>query len=182
MVRVLVPWAKSLPLRRLEYVLRPWTDRGRDAWQIAADLNGMCSGMRWRPARPDLFIAARIDADQAHELQLAAQTRPVDQAEAVAEPMANAEWSAFVMQRQEADDPVESPRTDADRAAARLTWDNWPEVAAHCEDDPDDALDLYGVTLCQFAIGQRNRGELSGLEDHWPEKKPRGRPRRTTPA
>ncbi|MDX3264731.1 hypothetical protein PV336_37010 [Streptomyces sp. MI02-2A] len=42
------------------------------------------SGLHWRPKRPDLFIAARIDADQAHEQLLAAQTEPVDQVRAFA--------------------------------------------------------------------------------------------------
>ncbi|MFD7283911.1 hypothetical protein ACFV80_44730 [Streptomyces sp. NPDC059862] len=43
-------------------------------------------------------------------------------------------------------------RTDADRAAARADWNIWPEVIALLEEDQDDAIDLYGVDLCKFAI------------------------------
>jgi hypothetical protein len=65
MVRALVNWTQKVPLRRLEYVLRPYTDRGWDAYQIAAELQGMCSGMRWRPARPADFIHATLQREQA---------------------------------------------------------------------------------------------------------------------
>lgn len=73
LVRALVPWTQAVPLRPLEYVLRPWTDRDQDAYQIAADLNGMCSGMRWRPKNPIAFIRARLnaDAEQRREMQAA---------------------------------------------------------------------------------------------------------------
>ncbi|MFR9794190.1 hypothetical protein ACL07V_37145 [Streptomyces sp. MB22_4] len=73
LVRALVPWTQTVPLRQLEFVLRPWTDRGQDAYQIAADLNGMCSGMRWRPKNPIAFIRARLnaDAEQRREMQAA---------------------------------------------------------------------------------------------------------------
>ncbi|MFD8839770.1 hypothetical protein [Streptomyces griseofuscus] len=73
LVRALVPWVQSVPLRPLEFVLRPWTDRGLDAYQIAADLNGMCSGMRWRPKNPIAFLRARLaaDAQQRREMQAA---------------------------------------------------------------------------------------------------------------
>jgi hypothetical protein len=73
LVRALVPWTQAVPLRPLEFVLRPWTDQGQDAYQIAADLNGMCSGMRWRPKNPVAFIRARLtaDAQQRQEMQAA---------------------------------------------------------------------------------------------------------------
>lgn len=67
LVRALVNWTQSVPLRRLEYVLRPWTDQGLDAYQIAADLTGMCSGMRWKPTNPVAFIRARLAADRERE-------------------------------------------------------------------------------------------------------------------
>ncbi|MGA5670117.1 cell wall protein [Streptomyces pseudogriseolus] len=73
LVRALVNWTQSVPLRRLEYVLRPWTDRGLDAYQIAADLHGMCSGMRWKPRRADAFIQARLTAEREHQQQLQAE-------------------------------------------------------------------------------------------------------------
>jgi hypothetical protein len=63
LVRALVNWTQSVPLRQLEFVLRPWTDQDQDAYQIAADLNGMCMGLRWRPKNPIAFIRARLTAD-----------------------------------------------------------------------------------------------------------------------
>ncbi|RIH58282.1 hypothetical protein D3C59_36090 [Streptomyces sp. SHP22-7] len=63
LVRAMVNWTQSAPLRQLEFVLREWTDRGQDAYQIAADLNGWCHGMRWRPKNPIAFIKARLTAD-----------------------------------------------------------------------------------------------------------------------
>ncbi|WP_406723682.1 hypothetical protein WJ438_01965 [Streptomyces sp. GD-15H] len=67
LVRALVNWTQSVPLRRLEYVLRPLTDRGWDAMRIADELKGMCSGMRWKPKRPGAFIRARIAQDLEHQ-------------------------------------------------------------------------------------------------------------------
>jgi hypothetical protein len=163
LVRVLVPWAQSVPLRRLEFVLRPWTDQGRDAHLIAADLQGMCSGMRWRPKRPDLYISARIAADQAREQQLAVDQTAQNDGSHGAQPMANAEWAAYIAakQRKDAEECATEVRTDAERLAARLDWNRWPHVIAHYQDDPDDAIDLYGEALCKFAIGQRDRLEPS---------------------
>ncbi|MFB8182676.1 hypothetical protein ACFC8N_43135 [Streptomyces sp. NPDC055966] len=73
LVRALVNWTQAVPLRPLEYVLRPWTDQGQDAYQIAADLNGMCLGLRWKPKNPIAFIRARLAADveQRQEMQAA---------------------------------------------------------------------------------------------------------------
>ncbi|MFE6036824.1 hypothetical protein [Streptomyces sp. NPDC056452] len=31
-------------------------------------------------------------------------------------------------------------------------WYRWPDIAAHCATDPDDALDLYGTRLCCYAV------------------------------
>ncbi|MFJ6069006.1 hypothetical protein ACIQHU_38955 [Streptomyces tendae] len=64
LVRAMVNWTQSAPLRQLEFVLRAWTDRGKDAYEIAADLNGWCHGMRWKPSNPVAFIKARLAADQ----------------------------------------------------------------------------------------------------------------------
>ncbi|MFD1278043.1 cell wall protein [Streptomyces kaempferi] len=71
LVRALVNWTQTVPLRRLEFVLRPWTDRGWDGLRIADELNGMCSGMRWKPKNPVAFIRARITAETLHQQDLA---------------------------------------------------------------------------------------------------------------
>ncbi|MFG2970879.1 cell wall protein [Streptomyces sp. NPDC048288] len=78
LVRALVNWTQSVPLRRLEYVLRPWTDRGQDAYQIAADLTGMCSGMRWKPTNPAAFIQAGVTAETEHQQQAQAAQAAAD--------------------------------------------------------------------------------------------------------
>ena len=72
LVRAMVNWTQSAPLRQLEFVLRAWTDQGQDSYQIAADLNGMCSGMRWRPKNPVAFIRARLAADRERQQQIQA--------------------------------------------------------------------------------------------------------------
>jgi hypothetical protein len=51
----------------------------------------------------------------------------------------------------------EPQRTDEDRLRARMDWSIWPEVLDHMAEDPDDALDLYGKPLIDFAINQAAR-------------------------
>jgi hypothetical protein len=150
LVRALVNWTQKVPLRRLEYVLRPWTDRGWDAFRIVDELNGMCAGVRWKPARPDAFIRSRITADLQREELQAAQ-------EAAVQPMDNQAWNNLASLAR-LFQPAAPERTDDDRAYARqYGWAQWPEVADHYADDPDDAIDPYGVRLVQFAISQADR-------------------------
>lgn len=158
LVRALVSWTQPVALRRLEYVLRPLTDRGLDAHEIAAELTAMCSGMRWRPHRADAFISQRLSAVAAYDRQLAVEAEAARQAVA---PMSNPEWAALVRRKQarEVEAVAARTRSDGDRAAARADWNVWPDVIAHMQDDQDDALDLYGLALCQFAIGQQDRLE-----------------------
>ncbi|MEU5322909.1 hypothetical protein AB0G67_40095 [Streptomyces sp. NPDC021056] len=152
LVRALVNWTQSVPLRRLEYVLRPWTDRGWDAMRIADELNGMCAGVRWKPKNPVAFIRARIAQDTAHQAAVAQAVAPMD----------NAAWRAFVQLRQALAIPaVEPERTDADRLRARANWNVWPEVLDHLADDQDDAIDLYGEALCKYAISQQARTQTA---------------------
>ncbi|MFF0009543.1 hypothetical protein ACFYQT_39815 [Streptomyces tibetensis] len=73
LVRAMVNWTQGAPLRQLEYVLRTWTDLGQDAYQIAADLNGWCHGLRWRPKNPVAFIKARLAADAERRQQAQAE-------------------------------------------------------------------------------------------------------------
>ena len=161
LVRALVSWTQTVPLRRLEYVLRPLTDRNLDAHEITAELMAMCSGMRWRPQHPDQFISRRLAVIAAYDQQFAMETEASRQSVA---PMSNPDWAAYIQRkrRREAQASAARPRTDADRAAARTDWNNWPEVAACFEEDQDDAIDLYGVALCKFAIGQQARLESEG--------------------
>ncbi|MFH8699001.1 hypothetical protein [Streptomyces chartreusis] len=166
LVRALVSWTQRVSLRRLEYVLRPLTDRGLDALNIAAELTAMCSGMRWRPQRPDVFISQRLTAVAAYDQQLAHAAEPaLTVGDHAVEPMDNPEWAACMRlkQRLESEAAAARPRTDGDRIAARATWNNWPAVADHYAEDPDDALDLYGLRLCQYAVAQAARVQGPGL-------------------
>jgi hypothetical protein len=151
LVRALVNWTQSVGLRDLEFVLRPWTDRGWDALRIADELNGMCAGVRWRPKNPVAFIRARIAADSAREQLLAAQ-------EAAAPAMANQEWAAWINLRNLTQDTPSRTQEDRDHAQT-VGWQQWWEVADHYADDPDDAIDLYGVRIVQFALTNAAREE-----------------------
>lgn len=151
LVRALVNWTQSVPLRRLEYVLRPWTDRGWDALRIADELNGMCAGVRWKPRRPDHFIRARIAADTQQQADLAASVAWEDSTAA-------RDLASLAALFGTAAPQPEPTRTDDDRKRARLEgWDRWWDVADHYDDDPDDALDLYGTRLCSYAVGRAAR-------------------------
>ncbi|MFJ3043568.1 cell wall protein [Streptomyces tendae] len=80
-VRAMVNWTQAAPLRQLEFVLRWWTDRGQDAYQIAADLNGWCHGMRWKPTNPVAFIKARLAAVQEQQQETQAAQAAADRYE-----------------------------------------------------------------------------------------------------
>ncbi|WP_190093258.1 hypothetical protein [Streptomyces melanogenes] len=153
-VRALVTWTQPVPLRRLEYVLRPLTDQGLDAHEIAAELTALCSGTRWWPQRPDMFICQRLAGITAYDQQLTDETEAPRHS---TEPMSNPEWSAWIELQRRRQASAAKARTDADRAAARLNWNIWPEVITHLEEDHADALDLYGAQLCSFAVSQAAR-------------------------
>jgi len=155
LVRALVNWTQTVPLRRLEFVLRPWTDRGWDGLRIADELNGMCSGMRWRPKNPVAFIRARITADTQQQEDLA-QAVAWEDSTAGREAADLASLAALFGQ---APSEPEPERTDDDRRRARMDWNNWPDVIAHFDEDELDAIDLYGKPLVNFAIDQHARLE-----------------------
>ncbi|WP_406463660.1 cell wall protein [Streptomyces sp. NBC_00111] len=145
-VRPLVGWTQREGLRRLAFALRPLIDRGLDAHDIAAELVGMALG--WRPAQPAGYITAALTRDG----RAGATRRPEE--ELTADPAAHREWQQWLAAR-----PADTPaRTDDDRRHARLyAWDRWYEVAAHYDEDPDDALDLYGTRLCAYAVKRSAR-------------------------
>lgn len=155
LVRALVNWTQTVPLRRLEFVLRPWTDRGWDALRIADELNGMCAGVRWKPKNPVAFIRARIAQDTAHQEELA-------QAVAWEDSTAYREMAALRALLAPAATEPEPERTDDDRRRARMDWNNWPAVLDHLAEDELDALDLYGKRFVDFAIEQGARLDRQG--------------------
>ncbi|MEU5043241.1 cell wall protein [Streptomyces griseorubiginosus] len=154
LVRALVNWTQTVGLRELEFVLRPWTDLGWDALRIADNLNGMCAGVRWKPTNPIAFIRARIAADTRQQAELAAAVAWED---STAGREAADRASLAKLFGTAAPEP-EPERTAEDREYARLYgWEQWEEVAAHYDEDPDDALDLYGTRLCSYAVGKAAR-------------------------
>lgn len=151
-VRPRVNWTQTEGLRRLAFALRLLIDRGLDADQIVAELHSWW--LDWRPAKPASYIRAQL-ARQAAQGSMA--TAP--------QAMTDAEWDAYREQRAEADRAAEeqqaaeshaerADRTDEDRRIAReYGWhDGMFDVARHYEEDPEDALDLYGLTLCTRAV------------------------------
>lgn len=149
-VRPLVGWTQGEGLRRLAFALRPLVDRGLGAYDIAAELIGLA--VDWRPARPAAYITAALARDQQ-----AGTARRADE-ELTADPAAHEEWQQWLSSRRSG----ASARTDGDRRHARLyEWDRWHEVAAHYDEDPDDALDLYGTRLCAYAVKRATRTATS---------------------
>ncbi|WP_199550313.1 cell wall protein [Streptomyces sp. N35] len=159
-VRAMVNWTQTARLRRLEYVLRPLLDQGLDAHDIAAELYSWM--LTWRPADPASYIHTRLN--QSAAAHAVPGTDAGEQAPVVADPMDNAAWRAMVEQAAanvaslEAlfgpEEPAAAVRTDVDRKLARYAgWHDFGMVAAHTEDDFDDAVDLYGIGLVSRAIG-----------------------------
>ena len=145
-VRPLVGWTQREGLRRLAFALRPLIDRGLESHDIAAELIGLA--VDWRPARPAAYITAALTRDRRAEAARRAG------GELTADPAAHQEWQQWLSSRR-ADPPA---RTAGDRRHARLyAWDRWYEVAAHYDEDPDDALDLYGTRLCAYSVKRAAR-------------------------
>jgi hypothetical protein len=157
LVRALVNWTQTVPLRKLEHALRPWTDRGWDGLRIADELNGMCQGVRWKPKNPIAFIRQRITAATAAEQLLAdQQTALAWQDSTSGQEAANLASLAKLFGVPGYEPEPEPERTDEDRQYARLYGRNdWQEVAAHLAEDQDDAIDLYGEDICKFAISKQ---------------------------
>jgi len=152
-VRPLINWTQRETLRRLAYALRPLIDRGLDAREIAGELHGMA--MSWRPARPAAYITACLTRAAEHDRALRAEQAARD---AATRPVEHAEWARAVQQLHAHLDAAEPERTDTDRRRARLyAWQDWEQVAEHYDDDPDDALDLYGRRLVVWAVGRAAR-------------------------
>ncbi|MGV2914771.1 cell wall protein [Streptomyces alfalfae] len=156
LVRAMVNWTQGERIRRLAFVLRPFFDRGLTAPEIAAELHGLC--LRGRPKQPANFIHARLAQQAARDAELAAEQAAQ---EAAVAPQDNAAWQALAEQQAALADLFAAPaRTDDDRRHARLyAWDHWEEIADHYDEDPDDALDLYGTKLCSWAVGKAARAQ-----------------------
>ncbi|MFB7222385.1 hypothetical protein [Streptomyces sp. NPDC056227] len=166
-IRSRVSWTRKATHDQLRWVC---ADMGEQQWtedqavRFAVETgHAHQAGYAWNPDRPHRLLAA--------ELQAAAVRREQDQQ--VQEDLAQAvAWEDSTAYREAAaraslaalfaPQPAPEPeRTDEDRLRARLDWNNWPEVAHHYADDPDDALDLYGVRLCTYAVRMDARTSTS---------------------
>ncbi|MEU1134451.1 helix-turn-helix domain-containing protein [Streptomyces sp. NPDC005900] len=142
MVRALVNWTQTVPLRRLEYVLRPLTDRGLDALHIAGLLQGMCAGLRWKPARPDVFIQSQLAADRRRE-----QQRQEQEAQAARFEMENAPVGALVASPAQYADVMTGLRQGLTNYCERAKASGWDDLshtqaataARSAEDEAEEA-------------------------------------------
>lgn len=129
MVRALVNWTQTVPLRRLEYVLRPLTDRGLDALAIAGMLHGMCAGVRWKPNRPDVFIQSQLAADRRQ-----AELREQQEAQAARFELENAPVGAFVSTPGQYADVMSGLRQGLQAYAARAQASGWDDLSTTTAD------------------------------------------------
>ena len=148
-VRPLVGWTQRAGLRQLAFALRPLIDEGLDVHTIAAELHAW--HLTWSPARPAAYITAQLR-------RRALRQTALDHATA---PQANTAWVAWREQEHQAAAVLDqllgaaaAPRTDADRRLARQHGIYDPQLVIDAyEDDPDDAFDLYGITLVSRICG-----------------------------
>lgn len=161
-IRSRVPWARQATHDQLRWVCadmgeQQWTEDQAVRFAVEAG-HAHQAGYAWNPDRPHRLLAAELQAAKVRREQDQQLQADLDQAVA---------WQNSTAGREAADrasltalfamaEP-EPERTNEDRLRARLDWDNWPEVADHYADDPDDALDLYGTRLCSYAVGQQAR-------------------------
>jgi DNA-binding transcriptional regulator YdaS (Cro superfamily) len=163
-IRQRVPWIRRATHDQLRWVC---ADMGEQQWtedqavRFAVDAgHERAAGFAWQPARPHRLLAAELRATQ-ERLEQGRQMQE-DLAQAVA-------WEDSTAAQEMADraslvalfgqaSPEKKPTyTDEERRAARMDWNNWPEVIAHFDEDQDDAVHLYGKRLVWFAIDQQAR-------------------------
>lgn len=163
-IRAHVPWTRHATHDQLRWVCadmgeQQWTDDQAVRFAVEAG-HQHAAGFTWQPDRPHRLIAAalRNPDTTAHEDQ-------APDAEFVT--VHSVTWEDSTAGRAAADQaslaalfttiPAQQQYTDEDRLRARADWNNWPDVAHHYATDPDDALDLYGVRLCTYAIRQDSK-------------------------
>jgi hypothetical protein len=162
-IRRRVSWTRKATHDQLRWVCadmgeQQWTEDQAVRFVVEAGFSRR-AGFAWNPDRPHRLIAAELRADRERQ----EQDRQMQQDLA-----ASVAWEDSTAYREAAERaslaalfaPAAEPkpqRTDEDRKRARMDWNVWPEVLDHLEEDQDDALDLYGKRLCQFAIDQGAR-------------------------
>lgn len=173
-IRRRVQWTRRATHDQLRWVCadmgeQQWTEDQAVRFAVEAGFKH-AAGFAWEPSAPHRLIAAELRAQQ--EQQQADRQMQDDLAQAVA-------WEDSTAYRQmtalrnllapTAAEPAPEPKqayTAEDKARARLYgWDDWETVAAHYDEDPDDAIELYDVPLCQYAVAKAAR--LKQREEQW---------------
>ncbi|WP_404974827.1 hypothetical protein [[Kitasatospora] papulosa] len=163
-IRRAVPWTRNATHDQLRWVC---ADMGEQQWTVDQAVrfavetgHQHAAGFAWQPDRPHRLIAAALRTADQDQLKDVVPVE-VDLVHSVAwedsttgREAARLAGLAALFAPAAADEPE---RTDEDRLRARTDWNIWPEVAQHYADDPDDALDLYGVRLCTYAIRQDSK-------------------------
>lgn len=158
-VRRRVPWARNASHSEWRWVCadmgeQQWTEDQAVRFVVETGFE-KAAGFAWDPAKPHRLVAAALrktaadkaaDREMRQDLEQAVAWEDSTAGRAAAEQASLAALFA----------PIEATpsRTDEDRMLARLDWTVWPEVISHYETDPDDALDLYGQRLVEYAIRQ----------------------------
>jgi hypothetical protein len=163
-VRRAVPWTRNATHDQLRWVC---ADMGEQQWTVDQAVrfavetgHKHAAGYAWQPNRPHRLLAAALRTADSNVLEdlVPIEIDPVhsvawEDSTAGREAVRLASLAALFAPLAE----VQLERTDEDRLRARADWNNWPEVAQHYADDPDDALDLYGERLCTYAIRMDSR-------------------------
>ncbi|MEU6925493.1 hypothetical protein [Streptomyces sp. NPDC046631] len=163
-IRRRAPWTRKATHDQLRWVC---ADMGEQQWtedqavRFAVETGHQhAAGFAWQPDHPHRLIAAALrtaensQQDQAQVEFDVAHSVAWEDSTAGQEAARLASLTALFAT---ADTETEPQRSDEDRLRARLDWNNWPAVAHHYATDPDDALDLYGVRLCTYAIRMDSR-------------------------
>lgn len=141
-VRPLVTWTQREGLRRLAFALRPLIDAGMDAYGIAAYLNSLCSGLRWRPKAPANYIRTVLaDQEQRAHKQAAAQARyEVENAPVGAFQATTGQWVDFMTAHQQGLDryrhDIRTRGLDDLSRGETAAWDAEADMAAFLAGSP----------------------------------------------
>ncbi|MEV8101032.1 hypothetical protein [Streptomyces sp. NPDC088135] len=163
-IRRRAPWTRKATHDQLRWVC---ADMGEQQWtedqavRFAVETGHQhAAGFAWQPDHPHRLIAAALRTAENSQQDQAQVEFDVAHSVAWEDSTAGQEaarLSSLTALFATADTETEPQRSDEDRLRARLDWNNWPAVAHHYATDPDDALDLYGVRLCTYAIRMDSR-------------------------
>ncbi|MFJ8727730.1 hypothetical protein [Streptomyces sp. NPDC093269] len=167
-IRRRVSWVRKASHDQLRWVCadmgeQQWTEDQAVRFVVEAGFTHR-AGFAWEPDRPHRLIAAELRAHQEQTEQDRQDQEAREQAVSWEDSTAGRAAAAARASLEKLFGTLEpEPKqayTAEERERARLYgWDQWEEVAAHYAEDPDDAIVLYGVPLCQYAVAKAARLE-----------------------